>query len=367
MNKKKRFKTKLSRAQKRKDIIVILSVIAGLYVLILLFLVAIDAGDFSPLATPLDTILFYTIGVLAISLLPLSIFLFPTAIAACVIGSQKGKARRVRDDSTYVKTQSFEYYRDSMSHLTPSIVSLLMDLDIYGEKDITATLLRMYRKGAIEFQEGNRISINRKNAPELEGCEAELMRIIKEGRLGVKLAYAGWKENRLKEAVELGYIQRKGTGDELDRYMRKIDKVVAAAVASMFVGLGYIALMGYVILPPLMEDGMTVFDVLMMCGVPLIFNVLLFIPWYQLAFRLSYRSRDDILWERTPLGNEMAEKIAGLSKFIHDFSRLSQAQKEHVVLWDDYLVFAVVLEENEKIVKDISKLSGINLRRFERF
>ena len=44
-----------------------------------------------------------------------------------------------------------------------------------------------------------------------------------------------------------------------------------------------------------------------------------------------------------------------MKNFIHDFSNLSEAHKEQVVLWDDYLVYAVVLEENQQIVKEIMK------------
>lgn len=61
------------------------------------------------------------------------------------------------------------------------------------------------------------------------------------------------------------------------------------------------------------------------------------------------------IWTRTDAGNEMAECIYGMKNFIHDFSNLSEEHKEQVVLWDDYLVYAVVLEENQQIVKEIMK------------
>ena len=42
-----------------------------------------------------------------------------------------------------------------------------------------------------------------------------------------------------------------------------------------------------------------------------------------------------------------------MKNFIHDYSNLSQADQEQVVLWDDYLIYAVVLEENQQIVAEI--------------
>lgn len=42
-----------------------------------------------------------------------------------------------------------------------------------------------------------------------------------------------------------------------------------------------------------------------------------------------------------------------MKNFIHDYSNLSEAEQEQVVLWDDYLIYAVVLEKNQQIVDDI--------------
>ena len=61
-------------------------------------------------------------------------------------------------------------------------------------------------------------------------------------------------------------------------------------------------------------------------------------------------------FRRTDYGNYMAECIYGMKNFIHDYSNLSMADKRQVILWEDYLVYAVVLEENEEIVNEISKM-----------
>ena len=61
-------------------------------------------------------------------------------------------------------------------------------------------------------------------------------------------------------------------------------------------------------------------------------------------------------YRRTQSGNEMAEYVYGMKNFIHDYSNLSEADKSQLALWDDYLIYAVVLEENEQIVADIRKM-----------
>ena len=62
--------------------------------------------------------------------------------------------------------------------------------------------------------------------------------------------------------------------------------------------------------------------------------------------------------KRTDYGNQMAECIYGMKNFIHDYSNLSTVDKRQVVLWEDYLVYAVVLEENKEIIDEIMQTKG---------
>lgn len=66
-------------------------------------------------------------------------------------------------------------------------------------------------------------------------------------------------------------------------------------------------------------------------------------------------------FQRTDYGNQMAECIYGMKNFIHDYSNLNEADRRQVVLWEDYLVYAVVLEENQEIVSEIANTRRIEL------
>ena len=67
---------------------------------------------------------------------------------------------------------------------------------------------------------------------------------------------------------------------------------------------------------------------------------------------------------RTKLGNELTEKIYAMKNFINDFGNLSDATKEHLVLWDFFLIYAVVLEENNKIIDELSRYKKVNINNF---
>ena len=50
--------------------------------------------------------------------------------------------------------------------------------------------------------------------------------------------------------------------------------------------------------------------------------------------------------------------VYGLKNFIHDFTSLDEAEKSRVAVWDDFLIYALVLEENDAIVRDIMHAKG---------
>lgn len=346
--KRARFKTKLSKRQKKKSILGILSVIVLSYVFVMLFAFAI--GIFDDFTDP-ET---YLLG-FVMSFATLSMTLFPVLIIAFALGFQKGSAKRVKDDSSFIPRHNFDYYRDTLQGMDPSLVSILIDLDMYGKKDIAATLLRLKNNKMIDFDEKGGIAILNRDVQGLNNGERELFYLVDAGKIDDKRMLAQWKQNRFADAARSGYI----TGTAVDKNETVIS--VVTFVISLFIGLALWAVF-------LNMDKFMIRDFggfLLMTAQLLVIDAFMFVPCYLLARRAAYLKRSDVLWERTSLGNQVAEQIAGLGRFIHDFSLMSEVDKEAVIVWDDYLVYALVLEENDRIVEDISKHYQFNLHRFD--
>ena len=90
--------------------------------------------------------------------------------------------------------------------------------------------------------------------------------------------------------------------------------------------------------------------------------VLIGTPIYRKVRRKIYKKIEiNNRYERTKESKILVEQIAGIKNYIHDFSLLSEKDKENIVLWEDFLIYAVVLEENEKIIDDIYRYKNINL------
>lgn len=87
-----------------------------------------------------------------------------------------------------------------------------------------------------------------------------------------------------------------------------------------------------------------------------IFIIDLIITYKNVAsFMIGYANRKS-RFQRTIIGEEKTTYIHALQNFIHDFSNLNDYDKEQIILWDDFLIYAIVLEQNDKIVENIAKM-----------
>ena len=60
-------------------------------------------------------------------------------------------------------------------------------------------------------------------------------------------------------------------------------------------------------------------------------------------------------YERTKIGKEINLKLEGLKNFLKDFSILNERNKEEIALWEEYIVYSVLFDQNVNIIKELSK------------
>ena len=88
--------------------------------------------------------------------------------------------------------------------------------------------------------------------------------------------------------------------------------------------------------------------------------IILGTPIYRWMKRKIYKEIEkDGMYERTKEGKILVEQMVGIKNYIHDFSLLSEKEKEDISLWEDFLIYAVVLEENKNIIDDICNYKNI--------
>lgn len=314
------------------------------------------------------------------------------------------KMKSIKKNTTYTQIYGIEYYRDKLPTLTATEISLITDLNIENKKDISASLLNMYQKGIISF-ENNRIIEDKEKAQSLNQSEKKLLEMLTSDKLDEN-EIKEWKKICIDEAINEGYIQK--VRKDRYSYLKNINKILKNAFKIW--GITFIVLLIIVMInmiPSFTNEyisqfkelksntsinenientvnastsaeknelsNSTIEDLHKLMKNPIIFTIAvihaLSIP--TLIYGIIYRKSKMIVvkaneslqnnYERTEKGNEIVEKIAGLKRFISEFSQLSQREKEEIVLWEDFLTYAVLLEENEKIIKDIFSYKNLNI------
>lgn len=239
---------------------------------------------------------------------------------------------------------------------------------LYGCKDVAACILK-YESMRLLREENGRYDLITDDLTDsrLRPSDRFLIQSLCGGTYDAGAARK-WQELAQDEAIASGYLTRKGANTE----KKKKPCVGCLVPILLFVGL---AVLMYRMMPDMdaysafldsippdisfkeqvqvIRDHPEYYGILIQTVV-FFFLLLLLLgtPFFAIAAGIAAKS-STARFKRTELGNEMAEYVYGMKNFIHDFSNLSEADKGQVVLWDDYLIYAVDLEENQQIVDEI--------------
>ena len=66
-------------------------------------------------------------------------------------------------------------------------------------------------------------------------------------------------------------------------------------------------------------------------------------------------------YSATPELRQEALKLAGLKKYLEDYSMLGEQEENAILIWERYLIYAISLGINKKIVRHYGKLNRISL------
>lgn len=327
-------------------------------------------------------------------------FLAITFLVALVLGCVPFYIRRAKllgakkellSNCTFVTMQELDYYRDKLTGLTPGEISLLEDLQIEEEKDLSAYILWYEYLGLIrDTGDGYIPGKTKMRANEkLRGSDHFLIGKLLEGT--AKKHLSEWKEQVMEEAEADGFLKKRIgiLPSVIDRHAKKLTLLWGLLLiiciflissgtmeSAMHGAYGNIAyplpdqvfwfgrklswmlecmntisgkkneIESMIRTPHLLSTMALCFTVFAL------FFLLLLVPFLYLKMQ-SNRLSERVDYVRTERGNEYAEYIWGMKNFIHDYSYLNEAEKDALALWDDYLIYAVLLEENTQIQKEI--------------
>ena len=309
----------------------------------------------------------------------------------------QGQKKQVLENSSFITIHNLEYYRDKLDGISPGAISMLEDLRLEPDKDITACILHYEVLGVLRQTE---------NGYEMGGKSIEECRNLSESdRYMICHLLAGdwrqesilhtWQQKVITEIKKTGWItERLMLSTEIKKQNKRESHmmriwIVVLLLFCLIVTLGIEKNIFRDALPKdvfdkipnavfvvgeMQKEVLDKLDLVNTSGktanerlfgdidflwkltfvitMDSAFLLLLLFPVLYMTFGEGKKGERSP-YKRTPLGEVYTEYIYGMKNFIHDYSNLSEAEKDSLVLWDDYLIYAVVLEENEKIVEEI--------------
>lgn len=292
-------------------------------------------------------------------------------------------------NATFRTDEDFDYYREKLTGIPPTTISLLMDLQIEPKKDMAALLLKYVKMGAVSM-EGGEIQVLNQELPGLYPSDRMLLTLLEKKQ--VQPPNLGpWKRQVLKEAVESGNLKYRGAQQNIHSVSRSCFTGCLSGCLFpilILVGIGIIAFKlqdsgwmdmtnAYLEAAPQsfgieqLKYILEMPDAGLVVGLAAFYSIALFamllLP-VAAVLRTVLSAANAVIWlKRTEDGEILTAQISGLKNFIRDFSNLSEAEKEQLILWDDFLIYAVVLEEKQRIIEDIFSMKNLRYQDFKLF
>lgn len=310
---------------------------------------------------------------------------------------------KVKKNMRYKVVDNIEYYRDKFESISPAEMSLILDLEIERKKDISATLLSLNIKGLLDFEDDKIKLKNSGNLENLKPSERYLFEALKDGTLD-GMDMSNWEKVCIKEAMDDGYIIN---AKQKRKFFWKSTLLLILAILMLFCSIGKFTKnideysknvnevqeeMGTINSNlekivgkddkqltnedeiklkeeylPIAKDAIGKIGEPLVLGLMIIGSIALIIGliFYKIARIAIYKSGyGENKYERTKEGKVLVEQIAAMQRYIHEFSLLSDMEKEQVKLWEEFLVYAIVLEENEEIVSNIFSYKNVKMYSF---
>jgi len=313
----------------------------------------------------------FVVLVLMFLLWLLLVVLITAPVTIWILASKTVDNIHERQNKNFTTKENLIYYRDKLNHISPIMISFLENLKVEEEKDFVATVMKIQLNKNILIQ-NNKIQIISNDTTNLSLDEQKIFYMISNNSYNRK-DFEDWKRIIINEAKKRSLIKEKNPTIGLF-----IKRLILVVVFILFI-LGIYYLIDDVpnSINELEKMGITenteIIEILKInnfnyylesvvkaCVLIICMVGTFGWPIFYVVFVVKYQNINNAL-KRTEKGEQLTNLILGLKNFIHDFSNLNEEKKDALYLWDDFLVYAVLLEENKTIVNEILSIREIEL------
>lgn len=242
-----------------------------------------------------------------------------------------------------VDLKNDNYYRDILPKYSPAVLSYLDDFKI-SKEDIVATFLMLELKGNLKIEQENIVLLD-ETTENLEDNEKYILNKVKEKALKDIniLEYASIVKN---DALKEGLLQEKqGIKKNIKR------KIITNIIIYLLVVLCFWITPNILIIGESSDSNMIILGFILLI---ILFALLVFMPYSTIVYISHYKMLNTLdPYVRNDEGKVINLKLEGLRKYLIDFSKIEEKTKEQLILWEEYLIYSVILGINTKVIDEV--------------
>ena len=258
------------------------------------------------------------------------------------LGIKFGIKRFKKDKLSPIDFKKYEaYYREILKDYSPAELSYIDKFEILPQNDIAASLLSLelnkniYLDNKIQINNTyteNNISSNEKYI--LDSIEDGIITNLNETEFTTKVKEDAIRNGLLKESkIEWGKFTR-----------------------VLILSLSFMALMIFIcitLFSDFVSNPTNIADwklFILMFAILLILYLPISIGIYFNTYIVKMKKNSYI---RTKKGEELNENLEGLKNYLKDYSNIHEKDEKSLTLWEDYLIYSVIFNQNTKVIKNI--------------
>lgn len=250
------------------------------------------------------------------------------------------KYNREKLESIDFKNDS--YYREIISKYSPGVLSYVDNFKL-EEKDIVATLMSLELKKKIKIED--KIKLVDENEENLEENEKYILDKIKNNKIK-DINILTFEKKVISDCINDGLLEEKT--DIKKKIIKKI-LICVLIYALLIIGFNFLPMA----FNNIQSDN---WIVLLLPAMIIIFFAMVIFPFTTIVYIRSYYFMNKLNpYIRNKKAKDINLKLEGLRNYIKDYSLLGQKDHKDIIIWDNYLIYSVMLGQNTEIVDEIMK------------
>ena len=268
-----------------------------------------------------------------------NIFLIILFIVIKLVNKKIRKEKLNKDDFK----RSKDYYRDILYGYGACELSWIDDFKLEIPKDIIAELLQLENKKFIKINENNIELLENLDTNTLNETQKYLLSCIEDGKV------KNVSQIKLQETVRKDALQHKIVEQREESKKKKKKRMIKAILIAVIVNI--VMKVAFNIISEMnFENNMI--PIISFIIYAIVFIIFSFYPMILIISYIIYNIKSTLdPYFRTKEGEELNRSIEGLKNYLKDYTLLDKQEKDGIVVWEEYLVYSVLFNQNKKMIE----------------